>query len=174
MPQQFDFPGGKPLPSFTLTPKTLAAILGIIAVLWVASGIYKIAPDEQGIVLRFGALHEVTFTGSVKTWRQIAGVCGARGASVALELGGKCPLLIFADCDLEAAAVAAARASFGTTGQSCVSAARIVVEAPVYDEFLQLLKLETEKYIGGDPLHEETVMGPMISSAARDHVVSLL
>ena len=117
---------------------------------------------------------KVTFTGSVKTGRQIAGVCGARGASVALELGGKCPLLIFADCDLEAAAVDAARASFGTTGQSCVSAARILVEAPVYDEFLQLLKSETEKYIGGDPLHEETVMGPMISSAARNHVVNLL
>ena len=63
MPQQFDFPGGKPMPSFTLTPKSLAAILGVIVALWVLSGIYKIAPDEQGIVLRFGALHVVTEPG---------------------------------------------------------------------------------------------------------------
>ena len=68
MPQQFEFPGGKPMPSFKLTPKTLAAILGIIAVLWILSGIYKVAPDEQGVVLHFGALSEVTEPGLHYHW----------------------------------------------------------------------------------------------------------
>jgi len=68
MPQQFDFPGGKSMPTLKLTPKTLAATLGIIAVLWIMSGIYKVAPDERGIVLRFGAFYEESDPGLHYHW----------------------------------------------------------------------------------------------------------
>ena len=117
---------------------------------------------------------KVTFTGSTATGRQIAGVCGARGASVALELGGKCPLLVFADADLEHAAGETARAAFGTTGQSCVSAARILVESACYDEFTKRLVEASAGFVGGDPFAPGTVMGPLISAGARERVHGLV
>lgn len=64
MPQKFDFPTGKSVPSLNFTPKTAYMVLGAIAVLWVLSGIYKVGPDEQGVVLRFGKLSEVTGAGA--------------------------------------------------------------------------------------------------------------
>ena len=121
-----------------------------------------------------GRVDKVTFTGSTATGRQIAGVCGARGASVALELGGKCPLLVFADADLEQAAGETARAAFGTTGQSCVSAARILVESACYDEFTKRLVEASAGFAGGDPFAPGTVMGPLISAGARERVHGLV
>ena len=117
---------------------------------------------------------KVTFTGSTATGRQIASVCGARGASVALELGGKCPLLVFADADLDHAAGETARAAFGTTGQSCVSAARILVEAACYDEFTERLAAAAADLTGGDPFSPDSVMGPLISADARERVHGLV
>ena len=117
---------------------------------------------------------KVTFTGSTATGRQIASVCGARGASVALELGGKCPLLVFADADLDHAAGETARAAFGTTGQSCVSAARILIESSRYDEFTERLVAAVAGFAGGDPFAPDTVMGPLISADAHRRVHALV
>ena len=63
MPQKFDFPTGKPVPALNFTPRTAYMVLGAIALLWVLSGVYKVGPDEQGVVLRYGALKEVTEAG---------------------------------------------------------------------------------------------------------------
>jgi acyl-CoA reductase-like NAD-dependent aldehyde dehydrogenase len=109
---------------------------------------------------------KVTFTGSTATGHSIAAVCGARGASVSLELGGKCPLLVFGDANLAAAATLAGRAAFGSAGQSCVAAARILVERRCLSAFLPLLARETERWRGGDPFAPSTAMGPLISRAA--------
>ena len=117
---------------------------------------------------------KVTFTGSTATGRRIASVCGGRGASVALELGGKCPLLVFADADLEHAAGETARAALGTTGQSCVSAARILVEAACYDEFAERLAEAAAGFAGGDPFADGTAVGPLISAEARERVHGLV
>ena len=68
MPQQFDFPGGRPMPQFKLTPKTVYTVIGVLVGLWILSGIYKVAPDEQGVVLRFGKLYEVTESGLHYHW----------------------------------------------------------------------------------------------------------
>jgi acyl-CoA reductase-like NAD-dependent aldehyde dehydrogenase len=117
---------------------------------------------------------KITFTGSIATGRKIAAACGARGASVSLELGGKCPLLVFSDADLERAACEAGRAALASTGQSCVSAARILVEDSCFDAFLDLFVEEARRYVGGDPLAEGTVMGPLISARAWQHVRDLV
>ena len=63
MPQKFDFPSGKPVPPFNFTPRTAYIVVAAIAVLWVLSGVYKVGPDEQGVVVRFGKLAEVTEPG---------------------------------------------------------------------------------------------------------------
>jgi aldehyde dehydrogenase (NAD+) len=117
---------------------------------------------------------KVTFTGSVQTGRQVAAACAGRGAAVSLELGGKCPLLVFADADLQHAAVDAARASFAGAGQSCVAAARILVEEECFDAFKALFTAEAQRYVGGDPRLPGTIMGPLINAAARERVSSLI
>ena len=130
--------------------------------------------DTGRALVSDGRVDKVTFTGSTATGRQIASVCGARGASVALELGGKCPLLVFADADLEHAAGETARAAFGTTGQSCVSAARILIESACYDEFTERLVAAVADFAGGDPFADGTVMGPLISADAHQRVHALV
>lgn len=117
---------------------------------------------------------KITFTGSVATGRKIAAACGARGASVSLELGGKCPLLVFADADMAQAAQAAARAALASTGQSCVAAARILVEDSCFDAFTDLFVEQARHFVGGDPLVAGTVMGPLISAQAWRHVRDLI
>jgi acyl-CoA reductase-like NAD-dependent aldehyde dehydrogenase len=117
---------------------------------------------------------KVTFTGSVQTGRQIASACAARGAAVSLELGGKCPLIVYADADLPKAATEAARASFAGAGQSCVAAARILVEAECFAEFTKLFSAAARGYVGADPKIAGTVMGPLISAAARERVAGLV
>ena len=130
--------------------------------------------DTGRALVSDGRVDKVTFTGSTATGRQIASVCGARGASVALELGGKCPLLVFADADLEHAAGETARAAFGTTGQSCVSAARVLIESACYDEFTERLVAAVADFAGGDPFADGTVMGPLISADAHQRVHALV
>ena len=132
------------------------------------------AADTGRALVADGRVDKVTFTGSTATGRQIASVCGARGASVALELGGKCPLLVFADADLEHAAGETARAAFGTTGQSCVSAARILIESSCYDELTKRLVAAAADFAGGDPFAPNTVMGPFISADAHQRVHALV
>ena len=68
MPQQFDFPGRRPMPPFKLTPKMLYTVLGVLVGLWILSGVYTVAPDEKGVVLRYGKLREVTEPGLHYHW----------------------------------------------------------------------------------------------------------
>jgi betaine-aldehyde dehydrogenase len=89
---------------------------------------------------------------------------------VTLELGGKSANVVFADADLEAAAAAAPGAVFGNAGQDCCARSRILVERPVLDDFLAALKPAVEGIAVGDPLAEETEMGPLISAGRRQTV----
>ena len=161
-----------PLACFsTLHYATLASEAGLPAgVLNVVTG----GADTGRALVADNRVDKVTFTGSTATGRRIASVCGARGASVALELGGKCPLLVFADADLEHAAGETARAAFGTTGQSCVSAARILIESACYDAFTERLVAAAADFAGGDPFADGTVMGPLISADAYQRVHALV
>ncbi len=63
MPQQFDFPGGRPGQPFKFSPKMLYGIVGVLAILWLLSGIYTVEPDEQGVILRFGKLNRLAGPG---------------------------------------------------------------------------------------------------------------
>lgn len=107
----------------------------------------------------------ITFTGSNATGSKIHAAIGV-GRRVQLELGGKNPVVVLADADLDAAAAVVARSSFSLTGQACTGAGRILADAPVYDELLErVVALATAYSIGaGDQLG--TTMGPLIDEAA--------
>jgi betaine-aldehyde dehydrogenase len=115
---------------------------------------------------------KIAFTGSTEVGRGIAAGAAATIKRVTLELGGKSANVVFADADLGAAAAAAPMAVFGNAGQDCCARSRILVERPALDEFMDALRGEVESLRVGDPLHEETQMGPLISAGQRETVAS--
>ena len=117
---------------------------------------------------------KVAFTGSTEVGRKI--MAGAAGTikRVTLELGGKSASVVFADADLEAAAAAAPAAVFDNAGQDCCARSRILVERSVFEDFLDHLEPAVTGLRVGDPLDEETDMGPLISADHREKVASFV
>jgi len=103
----------------------------------------------------------VTFTGSLAVGRRIHDHAGVK--RVTLELGSNSPNIVFADADLDLAASALTRAAFAFAGQVCISAQRIYVQKPVYDDFLSRFVKRVESLKLGDPLDEAVDLGPMIT-----------
>jgi acyl-CoA reductase-like NAD-dependent aldehyde dehydrogenase len=117
---------------------------------------------------------KIAFTGSTEVGRGIAAAAAATIKRVTLELGGKSANLIFADADLEAAADAAPIAVFGNAGQDCCARSRILVEQSAIDDFMQALERSVKSMRVGDPLSEQTEMGPVISAEQRAKVASFV
>jgi acyl-CoA reductase-like NAD-dependent aldehyde dehydrogenase len=115
---------------------------------------------------------KVAFTGSTAVGRRIQALAAETIKRVTLELGGKSANVIFADADLERAAQAAPGAVFGNAGQDCCARSRILVEASALDRFMDALEEAVEAVKVGDPLDDETEMGPLISADQRDIVSS--
>jgi succinate-semialdehyde dehydrogenase/glutarate-semialdehyde dehydrogenase len=114
----------------------------------------------------------VCFTGSTATGRSVARACAERLVSCSLELGGKNPLLVLRDADLERAAEGAVRASFSSAGQLCVSMERLYVADQVYDRFVDRFVAHTEAMTLGSTLAWGNDMGPLISQAQLDAVTA--
>jgi acyl-CoA reductase-like NAD-dependent aldehyde dehydrogenase len=117
---------------------------------------------------------KIAFTGSTEVGRSIAAGAAETIKRVTLELGGKSPNIVFADADLAAAAEAAPSAVFGNAGQDCCARSRILVEASALDRFMSVLEETVDAIKVGDPLDEETQMGPLISSSQREQVGSFV
>ncbi len=115
---------------------------------------------------------KIAFTGSTEVGRRIAAGAAETIKRVTLELGGKSANVIFADADLEAAAAGAPGAVFGNAGQDCCARSRILVERSVLDRFLELMETAVGRITVGDPLGEETTMGPLISAEQLETVSS--
>lgn len=115
---------------------------------------------------------KIAFTGSTEVGRGIMAGAANTIKRVTLELGGKSANVVFADADLEAAAAAAPIATFGNAGQDCCARSRILVEKPAFDSFMSTLEETVEAMRVGDPLDEETEMGPLISADQRASVAS--
>ncbi|MDX2101908.1 MAG: aldehyde dehydrogenase family protein [Alphaproteobacteria bacterium] len=114
---------------------------------------------------------KITFTGSVETGRIVYTSAATRLIPVTLELGGKSPMIVCADADLERAvngAIAGMR--FTRQGQSCTAASRIFVHDSIHDAFLAALKARVDGMVMGDPLDERTDIGAIISPAQHEKV----
>ena len=115
---------------------------------------------------------KVAFTGSTAVGRRIGALASETIKRVTLELGGKSANVIFADADLQAAAQSAPLAVFGNAGQDCCARSRILVERSALDGFMSLLEDSVTAMRVGDPLDEQTQMGPLISADQREKVSS--
>jgi betaine-aldehyde dehydrogenase len=118
---------------------------------------------------------KVSFTGEVGTGKKVMAAAAGSLKDVTMELGGKSPLIIFDDADLEEAVSAAMVANFYTQGEVCTHGTRVFVQKGMYDKFLKRVKERTEANIViGDPLNPATNLGAMISSKHRDIVMDYI
>ena len=112
----------------------------------------------------------VSLTGDVATGKEIARAAAASLKRVHLELGGKAPVLVFDDADVEAAVEGVKIAGYWNAGQDCTAAARVLAGPKVYDDFVAGLASAAAGLAVGDPTSEDTDMGPLISAAQRERV----
>jgi acyl-CoA reductase-like NAD-dependent aldehyde dehydrogenase len=153
-----------------LTPRCGEWVGRVFREAGVPAGLVHVAHGEAALgeaLVADAGVAKVFFTGSVAVGRRVAAAAGARGCPVVLELGGKDPMVVFADADLDRAVDGALFASFINAGQACVSAERIYVERPLLDEFSRRLTEGARKLeLGKD-------VGPLISERQRDTVERL-
>lgn len=128
--------------------------------------------EAQGRALVEADVDLIAFTGSREAGKNILGAASGRLKRVVLELGGKDPLIVLDDADLEKAAKFAASNSYRNAGQVCVSTERIFVDEKVAERFERLLAAETGKVKVGSGLEPGIDVGPMVNARQRDHVIA--
>ncbi len=117
---------------------------------------------------------KVSLTGSVPTGKRIMAQAGEHLKHVTMELGGKSPIIVFDDADLESAIGGAMLGNFYSTGQVCSNGTRVFVHKDVRERFVDRLVERTRKIRIGDPLDEATQMGPLVNAAQREKVLSYI
>lgn len=125
-------------------------------------------------LVKHTAIKAISFTGGTQTGARIAELAAPQFKKLSLELGGKNPNLIFADCDLERAISVSARASFANQGQICLCGSRILIEASIYEEFKKGFLEKVAQLTVGPPHQEEVQMGALVSAAHRDKVLQYI
>ncbi|WP_417722275.1 betaine-aldehyde dehydrogenase [Salipiger sp.] len=117
---------------------------------------------------------KVSLTGSVPTGRRVYAAAAAGIKSVTMELGGKSPLIVFEDADVEDAVGGAILGNFYSSGQICSNGTRVFVQKGLRDRFLRRLAERLEGVVMGDPMDEAVNFGPLVSAAQRDKVVGYI
>jgi succinate-semialdehyde dehydrogenase/glutarate-semialdehyde dehydrogenase len=112
------------------------------------------------------AVRKVTFTGSTEVGKKLMAQCAGTVKKITMELGGNAPFIVFEDADLDAAVVGAIASKYRNTGQTCVCANRLLVQAPVYEAFTKKLVQAVSKLRVGDGLKGPVDQGPLIDAKA--------
>ncbi|MDR6867368.1 betaine-aldehyde dehydrogenase [Microbacterium resistens] len=161
-----------------LTPLTALRLGELALEAGIPEGVFTVITGKGSVVgERFVTnplVRKVCFTGSTEVGKGIMRGCADQVKRVTLELGGKNANIVFADADLEKAAASAPGAGLDNAGQDCCARSRILVQADVYDRFLDLLRPAVESFRVKDPSAEDAQMGPLISARQRDGVAAQL
>jgi 4-guanidinobutyraldehyde dehydrogenase/NAD-dependent aldehyde dehydrogenase len=157
------------------TPLTAIRITGLATEAGLPDGVLQVLPGPGGSLGRHLATHMdidgITFTGSTPVGKQLMEYSGQSNLKrTFLELGGKSPNIVFADANLEKAAKMAAAAVFFNGGQTCTAGTRLIIEASIKDEFLEMVVGRAKSWMPGNPLDPATRMGPMIDKGQFDTV----
>ncbi|MFN4125114.1 betaine-aldehyde dehydrogenase [Pannonibacter indicus] len=160
-----------------VTPLSALKLAEALTEAGVPAGVFNVvqgAGDVGAKLVSHPAVAKVSVTGSVPTGRKVAGLAGANLKHLTLELGGKSPLILFDDSDLESAVSAAINANFYSTGQICSNGTRVFVQKGLKDAFLKRLAERTANAVMGDPLDEAVNLGPLVSKAQYDKVLGYM
>ncbi len=158
------------------TPATATLLGEVMQTVGVPPGVYNVVhgfgPGSAGEYLtRHRGVAAITFTGETATGAAIMKAAADGIRPVSLELGGKNPAVVFADCDLDAAVAGITRAAFLNTGQICLGTERVYVERPIFERFVAALREKAQALKPGHPADKSTGIGPLISIEHRDKVL---
>lgn len=158
-----------------VTPYTAYLLCRLFELAGMPKGVFNVVhglgPKVGDAIVRDPAIKAISFTGGTKTGAAIASIAAPMFKKLSLELGGKNPNIIFADCNFDEMLATTMRSSFANQGQICLCGSRIFVERPIYDRFLKAFVAKTRKMTVGDPSLEETKMGAIVS---EDHLHKVL
>lgn len=140
-------------------------------------------PGAVNVVTGFGAeagqplvdhpgLAKISFTGSTATGSRIASATAGRFIGSTLELGGKSPNIVFDDAHIANAATGVVAGIFAAAGQTCIAGSRVFAQRAIYDELLERVAERARSIRMGDPLHDDTELGPLAFEGQRDKVAS--
>lgn len=131
-------------------------------------------PKAGQSIIEHPKIKAISFTGGTNTGRRIAATAAPMFKKLSLELGGKNPNIIFADCDFDQMMVTTLRSSFTNNGQVCLCGSRIYVERPIYEKFKEELVKRTQFLKVGDPFSSITDLGAIVSRPHMEKVMSYL
>ncbi|MGH2679066.1 MAG: aldehyde dehydrogenase [Actinomycetota bacterium] len=158
-----------------LTPLTSLVLGRITLESGVPPGVLNVAPGIGSIAGARLSAHpgvgKITFTGGTAAGRAVSRAAAERFAKVTVELGGKTPVLVFDDVDIETAARGVAFGAFVAAGQTCICGSRVLVQRSIHDDFVEALVSIARSIRIGDPFEPDTQLGPLISAAARERVL---
>jgi succinate-semialdehyde dehydrogenase/glutarate-semialdehyde dehydrogenase len=159
------------------TPLSTLAIARLGLEAGLPEGVFEIVTGSAGDAPTIGGeltgnpvVRKLGFTGSTEVGKLLMAQCAKQIKKVSLELGGNAPFIVFDDADLDAAIAGALMCKFRNSGQTCISANRILVQEGIYDEFVSRLVDAVSKLKVGNGLEPETNVGPLIEQSAIDKV----
>ncbi|QDF97785.1 2-hydroxymuconic semialdehyde dehydrogenase [Azoarcus sp. DD4] len=159
------------------TPQTATLLGEVMNEVGMPKGVYNVVhgfgPGSAGeFVTTHPKVNAITFTGETRTGAAIMKAAADGARPVSLEMGGKNPAIVFADCDFDAAIEGTMRSVFANCGQVCLGTERVYVERPIFDRFVAALKQGAEGLKLGRPEDASTGMGPLISQEHKNKVLS--
>jgi len=160
------------------TPLTALRLAELALEAGIPEGVFSVVTGAGSVIgealVKHPAVRKVAFTGSTEVGMNVMRLAADDIKRVSLELGGKSPNLIFADCDFDKAIDSAASSALGNAGQDCCARSRIFVEQSLYDRFAKALVEKFGRIATGDPLQDATEMGPLVTTAHRDRVMKYI
>jgi len=152
-----------------LVPGSAWALSEIISRSGIPKGVFNLVMGRGSVVgqtmLDSRDVNAISFTGSVETGGKVAMACASRGAKFQLEMGGKNPLVVLDDANLDLAVAAALDGAFYQTGQRCTASSRLIVQSKVHDAFVERMVEGMKKLKVDNALAEGTVIGPVVDEA---------
>ncbi len=160
-----------------LTPLTAHKLAEIYIEAGVPPGVFQVVQGDRRVgqmLTSHPEISKISLTGEVGTGRKVMEASAATLKKVTLELGGKSPLIVFEDADLDNAVAAAMMANFYTQGEICSNGTRVFVQERVRGAFLEKLARKTKALTIGDPMHPDTQVGALISEPHLEKVLSYI
>ncbi|MFT4797649.1 MAG: acyl-CoA reductase-like NAD-dependent aldehyde dehydrogenase [Candidatus Azotimanducaceae bacterium] len=141
-------------------------------------GVFNLVMGSGSVVgnqlLEDSRVRGVSFTGSVATGSTVAATCSRRGAKFQLEMGGKNPLIVLDDADLNTAVACAINGAYYSTGQRCTASSRLIVQSGIHDAFVEAVVSRLKTLRIDDPLKEDTDIGPVVDQSQLDQDLDYL
>ena len=131
-------------------------------------------PDIGGPLTTHPEVKAISFTGGSATGTRIKQATASQHKKLSLELGGKNPTLVFADCDFDRTVKEVTRAAFANQGQICLCGSRIYIERPIYERFVAAMVSATEQLKIGDPMDADTQFGALVSEPHMEKVLGYI